>query len=235
MVALLLKACAAALDAHPRFASSLEGDELVVHAQRHLGFAADTPKGLVVPVIRDVDAKGLLELAGELTELSAKARAGKLSPTEMSGAVFTISSLGGIGGTGFTPIVNPPQVAILGVVRSAMRAGLGRRRVRAAPDPAALAQLRPPRDRRRPGGALLRAPGRRSSATCVACCCSCEDRRDAQAPEPGRPPHHDRRRRPPDLDRLLGGRARDAVRLRAAQPRRPRRRATCTSIRATGG
>ena len=75
----------------------------------------------MVPVIRDVERKGLLELAGELTELSTKARAGKLSPTEMSGAVFTISSLGGIGGTGFTPIINPPQVAILGVVRSATR------------------------------------------------------------------------------------------------------------------
>jgi pyruvate dehydrogenase E2 component (dihydrolipoamide acetyltransferase) len=121
MVALLLKACAATLDAFPRFASSLDGEELIVKPQRHLGFAADTPEGLVVPVIRDVDRKGLLELAGELTELSGKARAGKLGPRDISGAVFTISSLGGIGGTGFTPIVNPPQVAILGVVRSATR------------------------------------------------------------------------------------------------------------------
>jgi pyruvate dehydrogenase E2 component (dihydrolipoamide acetyltransferase) len=121
MVALLLKASSAALDAFPRLASSLDDGELVLKAERHLGFAADTPNGLVVPVIRDVGGKGLLELAGELTELSGKARAGKLSPTEMSGAVFTISSLGGIGGTGFTPIVNPPQVAILGVVRSAIR------------------------------------------------------------------------------------------------------------------
>jgi pyruvate dehydrogenase E2 component (dihydrolipoamide acetyltransferase) len=118
MVALLLKACSATLDAFPRFASSLDGDELVVKAERHLGFAADTPNGLVVPVIRDVDRKGLLELAGELAELSGKARAGKLGPKDISGAVFTISSLGGIGGTGFTPIVNLPQVAILGVVRS---------------------------------------------------------------------------------------------------------------------
>jgi pyruvate dehydrogenase E2 component (dihydrolipoamide acetyltransferase) len=121
MVALLLKACAATLDAFPRFASSLEGDELVIKAERHLGFAADTPNGLVVPVIKDVDRKGLLELAGELTELSGKARAGKLSMPEISGAVFTISSLGGIGGTGFTPIINPPQVAILGAVRSVTR------------------------------------------------------------------------------------------------------------------
>ncbi len=119
MVALLLKACASALDAFPRFASSLDGDELVLHGARHLGFAADTPNGLVVPVVRDVDAKGVLTLAGELTELSSAARAGKLGPAQMSGAVFTISSLGGIGGTGFTPIVNPPQVAILGVSRTA--------------------------------------------------------------------------------------------------------------------
>ena len=121
MVALLLRACATTLRAFPRFASSLDGDELVVKHDLHIGFAADTPNGLVVPVIRDVDSKGVLELAGELTELSGKARAGKLSPKEMSGAVFTISSLGGIGGTGFTPIVNPPQVAILGVVRSATK------------------------------------------------------------------------------------------------------------------
>ena len=121
MVALLLKASAATLDAFPRFASSLDGDSLIVKPQRHLGFAADTPNGLVVPVIHDVNQKGLLQLAGELTELSGKARAGKLTPKEMSGAVFTISSLGGIGGTGFTPIVNPPQVAILGAVRSAMK------------------------------------------------------------------------------------------------------------------
>jgi pyruvate dehydrogenase E2 component (dihydrolipoamide acetyltransferase) len=121
MVALLLKACSAALDEFPRFASTLDGDELVVKHQRHIGFAADTPNGLVVPVVHDVDRKGILELAGELTDLSGKARAGKLGPKEMSGAVFTISSLGGIGGTSFTPLVNPPQVAILGVVRSSMK------------------------------------------------------------------------------------------------------------------
>jgi pyruvate dehydrogenase E2 component (dihydrolipoamide acetyltransferase) len=121
MVALLLKACSATLDAFPRFASSLDGDELIMKRERHLGFAADTPNGLVVPVIRDVDKKGLLEIAGELTELSGKAREGKLGPKDISGAVFTISSLGGIGGTGFTPIVNLPQVAILGVVRHATK------------------------------------------------------------------------------------------------------------------
>jgi pyruvate dehydrogenase E2 component (dihydrolipoamide acetyltransferase) len=118
MVALLLKAVSATLDKFPRFASSLDGDELIMKPQRHLGFAADTPQGLVVPVIRDVGQKGILELAADLTELSGKARSGKLGPRDISGAVFTISSLGGIGGTGFTPIVNGPQVAILGVSRS---------------------------------------------------------------------------------------------------------------------
>jgi pyruvate dehydrogenase E2 component (dihydrolipoamide acetyltransferase) len=121
MVALLLKAAAAALQAYPQFNASLDGEELVLKRYYHLGFAADTPQGLVVPVIRDVERKGLLELAGELTELSAKARARRLSAEEMSGATFTISSLGGIGGTSFTPIVNAPEVAILGVVRAAMR------------------------------------------------------------------------------------------------------------------
>jgi pyruvate dehydrogenase E2 component (dihydrolipoamide acetyltransferase) len=121
MVALLLKAVAATLKAFPDVNSSLDGDELVRKKYYNLGFAADTPNGLVVPVVKDVDNKGLLQLAGELTELSGKARAGKLGPAEMSGATFTISSLGGIGGTSFTPIVNAPEVAILGVVRSAMK------------------------------------------------------------------------------------------------------------------
>jgi pyruvate dehydrogenase E2 component (dihydrolipoamide acetyltransferase) len=116
-----MKACVASLKAYPEVNAQLDGEHLILKRSYHLGFAADTPQGLLVPVIRDVDRKGLLDLAGELTDLSGKARAGKLSPKEMSGAVFTISSLGGIGGTGFTPIVNPPQVAILGVVRSATR------------------------------------------------------------------------------------------------------------------
>jgi len=118
MVALLLKAVSATLHAFPRLNSSLDGDELVLRKYHHLGFAADTPNGLVVPVIRDVDRKGILQLAGELTELSGKARAGKLSPGDMSGGTFSISSLGGIGGTVFTPIINAPEVAILGVTRS---------------------------------------------------------------------------------------------------------------------
>ncbi|MCP9488389.1 MAG: dihydrolipoyllysine-residue acetyltransferase [Solirubrobacteraceae bacterium MAG38_C4-C5] len=119
MVSLLLKASAATLAAFPEFNASLDGEELVLKRYFHLGFAADTPRGLVVPVIRDVDAKGILALAGELTELSGRAREGKLGPGEMAGATFTISSLGGIGGTAFTPIINAPEVAILGVTRSA--------------------------------------------------------------------------------------------------------------------
>lgn len=121
MVALLLKACVPVLKQYPEFNSSLDGDGLVLKRYYHLGFAADTPDGLLVPVIRDVDSKGLLEVAEELIELSGKARAGKLGPSEMAGATFTISSLGGIGGTGFTPIVNAPQVAILGATRSAVK------------------------------------------------------------------------------------------------------------------
>jgi pyruvate dehydrogenase E2 component (dihydrolipoamide acetyltransferase) len=121
MVALVLKAVAVALRSHPQFNASLDGEELVLKRYYNLGFAADTPLGLVVPVVRDVQGKGLLELAGEIAELSAKARAGRLSPAEMSGGTFTISSLGGIGGTSFTPIINAPEVAILGVVRSVMR------------------------------------------------------------------------------------------------------------------
>jgi pyruvate dehydrogenase E2 component (dihydrolipoamide acetyltransferase) len=121
MVALLLKACVSSLKQFPQFNASLDGDDLVLKRYYHLGFAADTPQGLVVPVIRDVDQKGMIEIAAELTELSGKAREGKLTPTEMSGGTFTISSLGGLGGTGFTPIVNAPEVAILGVTKSAMK------------------------------------------------------------------------------------------------------------------
>jgi pyruvate dehydrogenase E2 component (dihydrolipoamide acetyltransferase) len=121
MVALLLKGLSASLKKFPTLNSSLDGNELVLRKYHHLGFAADTPNGLVVPVIRDVDKKGILEVAGELTELSGKARDGKLGPAQMSGGTFSLSSLGGIGGTSFTPIINAPEVAILGVTRSAMR------------------------------------------------------------------------------------------------------------------
>ena len=121
ILALLLKATAASLARFPEFNSSLDGDELVLKQFVNLGFAADTADGLVVPVIHDVPAKGIIELAAALAELSGKARDGKLAPGEMSGATFTISSLGGIGGTGFTPIINAPEVAILGVSRTATR------------------------------------------------------------------------------------------------------------------
>ena len=121
MVSLLLKACASALRSFPEFNSSLDGDRLVLRRHYHLGFAVDTPGGLLVPVIRDVDRKGLLEIARELVELSTAARDGTIGAERMRGGTFTISSLGGIGGTAFTPIINAPEVAILGVSRSAMR------------------------------------------------------------------------------------------------------------------
>jgi pyruvate dehydrogenase E2 component (dihydrolipoamide acetyltransferase) len=121
MVSFLIVAAVAALKEFPDFNSSLDGDELIRKRYYNLGFAADTPGGLVVPVIKKADKKGLLEIAAELTELSGKAREGKLGPGDMSGSTFTISSLGGIGGTAFTPIVNAPEVAILGASRSAMK------------------------------------------------------------------------------------------------------------------
>jgi pyruvate dehydrogenase E2 component (dihydrolipoamide acetyltransferase) len=123
MVAFLVAACVAALKKFPDFNSSLDGDELVRKRYYNIGFAADTPGGLVVPVIKAADEKGLLDVARELADLSGKAREGKLMPGDMSGATFTISSLGGIGGTSFTPIVNAPEVAILGVSRAATRPG----------------------------------------------------------------------------------------------------------------
>jgi len=120
---ILMKAVAKALDRFPNLKASLTGDgeHLVLKGFTHLGVAVDTPDGLVVPVIRDVDKKGIYELARELTEAGAKARAGKLLPGDMQGGCFTISSLGGIGGTAFTPIVNVPEVAILGVSRAEMK------------------------------------------------------------------------------------------------------------------
>jgi pyruvate dehydrogenase E2 component (dihydrolipoamide acetyltransferase) len=119
----LLKAVATALNRLPRFKSSLtpDGEGLVMKHYTHIGVAVDTPRGLVVPVVRDVDKKGLQDLARELMELSAKARDGKLLPGDMQGGCFSLSSLGGIGGTAFTPIVNAPEVAILGVSRAALR------------------------------------------------------------------------------------------------------------------
>jgi pyruvate dehydrogenase E2 component (dihydrolipoyllysine-residue acetyltransferase) len=121
MVSFLVKASVVALKQFEIFNSSLDGDELVLKRYYNIGFAADTPNGLVVPVIKDADSKGLKEIAQDLTELSGKAREGKLAPSDMSGATFTISSLGGIGGTSFTPIINAPEVAILGVTRAATK------------------------------------------------------------------------------------------------------------------
>ncbi len=121
LLAFLVKACVAVLKEFPDFNASLDGEHLVVKDYWHIGFAADTPNGLVVPVIRDADRKGILQIARETAELAAKAREGKLSPGEMQGGTFSISSLGGIGGTYFTPIINAPEVAILGVCRTAMR------------------------------------------------------------------------------------------------------------------
>jgi len=118
MLAFLVKACVAALKKFPDFNSSLDGEELVHKNYWHIGFAADTPNGLMVPVIKDADQKGIVQIAQETAELAKKARDGKLSPADMSGATFTISSLGGIGGRYFTPIINAPEVAILGVSKS---------------------------------------------------------------------------------------------------------------------
>ncbi len=121
MLAFLIKACVAVLTRFPDFNSSLDGDDLVVKRYYHIGFAADTPQGLVVPVIRDADRKGVLQIARETAALAAKARDGKLSGSDMQGGTFSISSLGGIGGTYFTPIINAPEVAILGVSRMTMK------------------------------------------------------------------------------------------------------------------
>ena len=118
MLAFLIKACVAALKKFPDFNASIDGDQIVLKQYFHIGFAADTPNGLMVPVIKDADKKGIFQISQEMGELAKKARDGKLSPAEMSGACFTISSLGGIGGRYFTPIINAPEVSILGVCKS---------------------------------------------------------------------------------------------------------------------
>jgi pyruvate dehydrogenase E2 component (dihydrolipoamide acetyltransferase) len=124
MLAFLIKACVAALKKFPDFNASIDpdtGDAVFLKQYYHIGFAADTPNGLVVPVIKDADKKGVFEIAQETSALAAKARDGKLGPSDMQGGTFSISSLGGIGGTYFTPIINAPEVAILGVCRSQTR------------------------------------------------------------------------------------------------------------------
>ena len=121
MLAFIIKASVAALKKFPDFNASLDGDNLIRKKYFNIGFAADTPNGLMVPVLKGADQKGILEIAKEMGELSAQARDGKLKPADMQGACFTISSLGGIGGTSFTPIINAPEVAILGVSKSAIK------------------------------------------------------------------------------------------------------------------
>ena len=121
MLAFLIKAVVKALQKYPEFNSSLDGDNLVLKKYFNIGFAADTPNGLMVPVIKDADKKGIVEIAQETGELAKLAREGKLKPDQMQGACFTISSLGGIGGTYFAPIINAPEVAILGVNKAAIK------------------------------------------------------------------------------------------------------------------
>jgi pyruvate dehydrogenase E2 component (dihydrolipoamide acetyltransferase) len=121
MLAFVIKAVVAALKKFPEFNTSLDGDQLVYKQYFHIGFAADTPNGLVVPVLKDADKKGILQISTEMGELAKKARDGKLGPADMTGGCFSISSLGGIGGTHFTPIINAPEVAILGLSKSAMK------------------------------------------------------------------------------------------------------------------
>ena len=118
MLAFLIKASVAALKKFPDFNASLDGEQIVLKNYFHIGFAADTPNGLMVPVIKDADKKGIFQISTEMGELAKKARDGKLSPAEMSGGCFSISSLGGIGGRYFTPIINAPEVSILGVCKS---------------------------------------------------------------------------------------------------------------------
>ena len=120
MLAFMIKASVAALKKFPEFNSSIDGDQLVLKQYFHIAFAADTPNGLMVPVIKDCDKKGVMQISTEMGELAKKARDGKLSPAEMTGACFTISSLGGIGGRYFTPIINAPEVAIMGVCKSSI-------------------------------------------------------------------------------------------------------------------
>ncbi|MEK8045915.1 dihydrolipoyllysine-residue acetyltransferase [Ideonella margarita] len=120
MLAFMIKAAVAALKKFPEFNSSLDGDTLVLKNYFHIGFAADTPNGLVVPVIRDADKKGIFQISQEMSELAKKARDGKLGPADMTGGCFSISSLGGIGGKYFTPIINAPEVAIMGVCKSSI-------------------------------------------------------------------------------------------------------------------
>jgi pyruvate dehydrogenase E2 component (dihydrolipoamide acetyltransferase) len=121
MLAFVIKAVVSALKKFPEFNASLDGDQLVYKQYFHIGFAADTPNGLVVPVLKDADKKGIMQISTEMGELAKKARDGKMGPADMTGGCISISSLGGIGGTHFTPIINAPEVAILGLSKSATK------------------------------------------------------------------------------------------------------------------
>ncbi len=159
MLAFIVKASVRALQEFPEFNTSLDGDNLVYKKYFNIAFAADTPNGLVVPVIKDADKKSVFEIAAGSGALAKKARDGKLGPADMSGACFTISSLGGIGGTCFAPIVNAPEVAILGVNKSVMKPVWDGKVFRAAPHLADVADRGSPRDRRRAGHPLQRVLG----------------------------------------------------------------------------
>ena len=156
----IIKACIAALQKFPRFNASLDasGENLVLKKYFHIGFAADTPNGLVVPVVRDADRYDIFQIARVLGQMSEKARAGKLTAAEMQGGSFTVSSLGGIGGTAFTPIINAPEVAILGVARSSLKPAYERGGFIPRLDAPAVPFLRSSRHRRCGGGPLHRLP-----------------------------------------------------------------------------
>ena len=157
MLPFMMKAAVATLKKFPEFNASLDGDALVLKNYWHIGFAADTPNGLMVPVIRDVDKKTVPDIAKEMGELAKLARDGKLKPDQMQGGTFTISSLGGIGGIYFTPIINAPEVSIMGVCKSYWKQhSSDGKNSTVAPHPAAVAVVGPPRDRRRRRGALQR-------------------------------------------------------------------------------
>ncbi len=158
MLALIIKASVAALKKFPAVNSSLDGEELVLKQYYNIGFAADTPNGLVVPVVKDADKKGVFDIARDMTDLSKKARDGKLGMGDMTGATFTISSLGGIGGTYFTPIINAPEVAILGASRTSMKPIWDGKAFKPRADLAALVLVRSPGDRRRASGPLRHLP-----------------------------------------------------------------------------
>ena len=159
MLGFLIKACVAALKKFPEFNSSLDGDELVLKNYWHIGFAADTPNGLVVPVIKDADKKGVLAISQEMAELAKKARDGKLSPAEMSGATFTISSLGGIGGSVLHADHQRARSRYPRRLQKPDRTGLGRQAVPAPAEAAAVAVVGSSRDRWRFGGPFQCVPG----------------------------------------------------------------------------